>query len=104
MQRQSSPVERWSSFRGSGQSRRTPVRRALGTGTVAEWGVVMRGCVLGGRCRSSARAFGAAGVISLMNQDPSGMCGSRRSALLGQARGVASGCVRRIVLHRGGQK
>jgi hypothetical protein len=54
-----------------------PVRRALGAGDADTWGVIMRGCVLGGRCRTSARAFGAAGVISLKNQDPRGTCGNR---------------------------
>jgi len=60
---------------------RSPVRRALGAGDADRWGVIMRGCVLGGRRRTSARAFGAAGVISLKNQGPSGTCGTRRSGV-----------------------
>jgi hypothetical protein len=55
--------------------------RALGAGDAATWGVIMRGCVLGGRRRTSVRAFGAAGVISLKNQGPSGTCGTRRSGV-----------------------
>ena len=32
----------------------------LGSGGESVWGVIMRGCVLGGRSRSSVCAFGAA--------------------------------------------
>ena len=43
----------------------------------------MRGCALGGQRRTSVRAFGAAGMTSLTNQDPNGACGSCRSGVLG---------------------
>ena len=84
MQRQSSPVERWTSFRGSGQSRRTPVPRSVSTRRPTVQGVIMRGCALGGQRRTSVRAFGAAGMTSLTIQDPNGACGNRRSGVLGR--------------------
>jgi len=59
-------------------------RARCGPGGAATRGVIMRGCVLGGRRRTSVCALGAAGVIFLKNQGPNGTCGNRRSGVLGR--------------------
>ena len=74
------------------RARRTPVRHALGAGRVAALGVNMRGWIFGGRCRTSVRAFGAAGMTSLPNQDPSwtrATCENCRSVPADRIRTVA---------------